>query len=58
MELLMRLFAFGSLIIVSIFALLAHAERLPHPPGPTYGGFIPGDWEHRSNDQAGPGCGQ
>ena len=52
----MRLYAFGSLILVSVFALLAHAEHIPQPPGPAYGGFIPGNWQHSSDENTASGC--
>jgi len=52
----MRIFSIGGLILISIVTIWAHADRLPHPPGPAYSGFIPGDWQYRE-DQAEEGDG-
>lgn len=51
----MRISIGVSLLLISIFALWAHADRLPNPPGPAYSGFMPGDWQYRSEVDSG-GC--
>jgi hypothetical protein len=45
-----------SLLLISIVALWAHAERLPTPPGPAYSGFMPGDWQYRAASDSTGGC--
>jgi hypothetical protein len=55
-EFLVRLFSFSTLLMVSVIALLAHAERLPHPPGPAYGGFMPDSWTPPGSEAVDAGC--
>ena len=53
----MKSFTIGSLIVISILALIAHADRLPQPPGPAYDGFMPGNWQYRETPDPAAGCG-
>jgi hypothetical protein len=55
-EFFVRLFTFSVFLLVSVAALLAHAERLPHPPGPAYGGFIPDNWTPGNKETLETGC--
>ena len=52
----MKVFVISSLILISVMALIAHADRLPHPPGPAYSGFMPGDWQYRPDETGTPDC--
>ncbi len=47
----MRIIGIAGLLLISIVALWAHADRLPHPPGPAYSGFMPGDLQFDRSPQ-------
>gem|GEM_PF-6838082 len=53
----MKLISVSGLILISIVTIWAHADRLPNPPGPAYGGFIPGGIQYKSDESATSGCG-
>ncbi|MCW8962791.1 MAG: hypothetical protein OQL16_03265 [Gammaproteobacteria bacterium] len=52
----MRIIGLSGLILISIVALWAHADRLPNPPGPAYSGFMPGDWQYKNTPDETSGC--
>ena len=55
-EFLVRLISFSALLLISVIALLAHAERLPHPPGPAFAGFMPDSWAPSGDEAIETGC--
>ena len=52
----MKTFTLISMILITVAALIVHADRLPQPPGPAYSGFMPGNWQYRPDEAENPGC--